>query len=239
MSSDSLPPADFYAFTNRRYETALHYSCHQLLTSDNPLLNRMTEVAHSHRRKYLLSIVPGSVGENGDKLYSDRRLPVRRSMVHPMSWFRCRKPALLEHHDLIVAPSPGNTTSPPFYVIVSKEWKELIENFEPNVHEFFRHTLRFLDEDVTDRYIFRERGFVADCYVPPAAGEPYGIRKSRVAGRHWSLVMAEVDNSGSCNVISRPLAVELNKLLPKIQWWTRYEAEEYSLLPWPIFPENE
>jgi hypothetical protein len=237
MSSDALQIADFYGLTGRRSVTALHSSCCQLLKSDNPVFDRATAMVHSRRRKYLLSVAPELVDANEDKLYPDRRLPVRRSMVHRMSWFRCRKPAQLAHYETIVAPGPGNTTT--FYVIVSKEWKDVIESFEPSVHEFFRHTLRFVDEDVTDRYIFRERGFVPDCLVEPAAvGKPFGIKKSRIAGRHWSLVQAEVQNSGSCNVISRPLALELHKLLPKIGWWTRYETEEFCLSPWPIFPEN-
>ena len=199
-ASSASPTADYYLLFDGRPE-------HAVLASQHP---------------FDLEEIPGQ-----KQLFSNRQASISKDMVHSASFFDTRRPARLDHHDILCGPHFS-----PRYILVSAEWKSAIESLEPGVHDFFDHTLHFNDDDVTGFYILRERVIADDCISP--MGQPIedlrepdpGPRKPRklnwaphghadvainvtcMRGHHWTLF------NSYWPIVSTPLVQKLTPLLP-------------------------
>jgi hypothetical protein len=246
MSIEQLPLAEFYRFADAHSNLGLADSCQQLDCFYNEVAEE-TGAVMSRRRAYLAAVAPELLQENieglvhfeNSQLHDDPRFPFTADLVHSMSWFKGRKPARIGHYECVIAPASNYSGA---YAVVSEEWKCVIERFEPSLHEFFPHVLRFADGDIEGRYIFRKRGYIPDCYVW-VSGEKW-VRKKQMAGRHWASPYDNAATHQSEGIVSRPLAVELHKLLPTADWFSWLDdsrgdgvPSDFPLTPLPLYPD--
>jgi hypothetical protein len=153
MFNNPLPAADFYRFA---CSFDLAGSCQQRCDLFFDEVANETRAVNDRRRAYLLAVAPelteGIVGQiNADQIYVDRRFSLRANLVHGTSWFDGRTPAHVGHYEQVKAPAMCESDSCR-YIIVSAEWKNIIEQFDPGIHEFFPHVLRFVDGYISNRY---------------------------------------------------------------------------------------
>lgn len=144
------------------------------------------------------------------------------------SAFAAPCPSGLAHIDAIIDQrAEGQLTV--YCDIVSPAWRAAIEGVEPGVHQFIAHALRFADQVITDRFIFRCATLLEDApryvhveEVNNAWDDVVGYRfavdgsfdvptleRAQVEGRH---MVASADRSA--HYVSRALAGLLLPLLP-------------------------
>lgn len=167
------------------------------------------------------------LSDNGD---GDKRHPNPKHDLPVASYFNTRRPARLAHYDVIYCPDPipmpGRLRSPgreQWKILVSSKWKSEVESVEPNVHEFFQHTLHFKDEVMPDFYVFRMGNLMSDCIIPYAQPQTDLLDPSKITwtkgngevnaqrlhGLHWIL------HDTLWPIISNALAQRLKLLLPR------------------------
>jgi hypothetical protein len=213
MFSD-LPMADFYNFA---CNLDLSGTCQQRLDFFYDEVADETRAVSERRCAYLATVGPeladaGGRQPNADSIYLDRRFTLRADLVHSTSWFGGRMPVHIGHYEQVIAPTmrPSDSYA---YIIVSAEWKNVLERFDPGTHEFFPHTLRFIDGYIRDRYIFRSQGYLRKCYGADFKRYYYLLKQN---GRHW--MNENYFELGLGSIISRALAVELHNLLTNDEW---------------------
>jgi hypothetical protein len=235
MSEKDLPDAEYYLFYDSRtdgpegMQLQLQYHSH-LHEKENARIQ-------NEQAKLLETLDPHQISEfRPNSLFARIRFPMPAELVHTDSWFASRLPARLEHFETVQAP-PSPHTDQNWYDIVSPEWKAGIESLEPNVHEFFPHTLNFMVGSVTDRWVFRPRIEIEGALLPSGAyvvvipdDEDFGQMKThfwqhtkrtglidvyldvaKLCGKHW----ARCEGDFPYNLVSKPLA---EKLLPLLPW---------------------
>lgn len=187
-------------------------------------------------------------------LYRKTQYPLPSNLVHDKSWFKCRMPRLY-HHEQIGCPTfippkyqgPNSFYADENYTVVSAEWKDAIESVEPGIHEFFPHTLIFVDDIARDRFIFRGRAQVDNCISPRVSLYPEVTEQGDVLKMnfHWALGSAKVEayvdmakiadrhwvwHNGEFVVgplVSRRLALQLAPLLPRFCEFVPLKAKSY------------
>jgi hypothetical protein len=227
MFNNPLPAADFYRFA---CSFDLAGSCQQRCDLFFDEVANETRAVNDRRRAYLLAVAPelteGIVGQiNADQIYVDRRFSLRANLVHGTSWFDGRTPAHVGHYEQVKAPAMCESDSCR-YIIVSAEWKNIIEQFDPGIHEFFPHVLRFVDGYISNRYIFRSRGFLPECYGRDYQRNYHLLNQS---DRHW--MNEHYLELGLGSIVSRGLAVELHNLLCKDDWIYNGLDDESHVFP--------
>ena len=174
------------------------------------------------------------------RLFDDNRVRLDDKFIIRTAYFRSGKREKLAHFDWLadyaceplVGRDGGFTSVGTSYCLVSTDWKETIEHFEPGVHQFFPCDLVFSDGTVQGHFVFRpmqildfvdltesevgrgvsklDRGPSAGQYY--IVGNPRGLAGKRdvLRGHHWVK-----HDWNSQAFLSRILAERLIHLLPK------------------------
>ena len=124
--------------------------------------SKVLAMARFHRFRDLRSERRGA-RLHTNTLWENLRFRFDASLISPVSYFHGSPPHCEIHYDLLVdfaseheiQPEEGIASFTRSYRFVSRLWKDAIEALEPNVHEFFRHTISFAAYDLYDHYILR------------------------------------------------------------------------------------
>lgn len=96
---------------------------------------------------------------NDDRLHSDpywkNDVTIDAADIRPFSVFKCPLPKTVPNYLWI--PKDHDAHGYVSIVVVSKEWRDVLEYLEPGKHQFFPHELRFADGSAVSRYVFYHR----------------------------------------------------------------------------------
>jgi hypothetical protein len=241
MDLIDLPVSDFYLFVDARFD----YEQLQNQYMDEPTQTAETARIITGLRALRTTLDPVSLrpfaGCASRSLYEHTHVPLMADLIYSGSWFYSRLPARLQHFEVVMVPEEPPPPDEPLiggylYSVVSPEWKAVIEELEPGIHEFFAHKLTFQDGSASDRYIFRTRTQIDGGVVPNVSCIPirnpeaphelhnlcwmgpgrqgYGVdvrvNAELLTGHHW----IRCDGHQTLHVVSRALAERLRPLLP-------------------------
>lgn len=227
-----LPDAEWYVLRDQRVEeqTLIHIGNEdEEQTQYNPD-PAGTAAIGAARAAYCRELDPGWWVDRDRPgwLFEREGIQFGPELIYPASAFDVPKPEVLPHWDQVldycIEPYRnflGYMQEAGLMPIVSGEWRRAMEQFEPDVFQFFPHELRFRNAVVPDYHILRERmADVVDHSNTPAdrrnnswrvlSGPGLVVWRHAVAGRHWVRQRWSPD----VHFVSRPLAELLHPLLP-------------------------
>lgn len=209
-----LAPAEFYYLCDFRGELFLSAN-HQGPDADP----QTSETIRKARLDSLRAFEPQLTDSFRPDIKSWRQIKLSPELVHRWTSIKTPMPENPSHFDTIYDYSSST------YEIVSPAWKAAVEDFEPNIHEFYPHEFRFSDGKIWPCYIVRsgqqldypaskdDLAQMADSlWRDPVDGgynrtpRPVHARRDILNGKHW----VEYD----FHAASRPLAEKLLPLLP-------------------------
>jgi hypothetical protein len=235
-----LPESHFYLLADARNDDCMPlYAEHQYDPVErwgdvNPENTKIGDLVMQRYKEF----DPTVACRDASEIYRHPPFPYSSDMVHPESFFDTRKPEQLDHVEEIGSKGVGG-----WYTVVSEQWKCAIQCVEPGVHEFFPHVLNFKNASI-QRYIFRSRALVRDALVPIRATTKsrlddmkyglsiferykvhpphidkqsiaeYEVQSRKLAGKHWITFPHLSYVWEPERIISQPLAIKLNELLP-------------------------
>ena len=214
---NTLPDGEYFYICDYRKDHDFVGDGHQKSTDpdeDEAIKRRRFEACLAHDK------AAGVTGSYLESYEFRRDVAFTPDLVHRATTLDCSMPQTLMHYDRVFQGTGGT------YDVVSKEWKDAIESFEPHVHEFFPYELHFSDGVVRDYFIMRGTQVVS-CFASKEDSKklfdncaryqdgtyvdeqlPVHAKRELLANRHWI-------NTGLSQIALRALAEKLFPLIPR------------------------
>ncbi|MBX9925983.1 MAG: hypothetical protein K2Y05_06465, partial [Hyphomicrobiaceae bacterium] len=144
-SKVALPAGELFLLHDEREEADLL----DQMRDPDPVFSAALAAENDRRMKALDPTFPYG-------LYENRAFECPAELIHPSTLVRGKQPKSLPHTDRMFNFANVDGTSS-IHIVVSTEWKEVIEELELGTHQFYPHRLDFADGSSAQRFIMRDR----------------------------------------------------------------------------------